>query len=320
MGGIICNFTILHTMSISVRHITKFYGRQCALEDVSFEVKKGQVTGFLGPNGAGKSTMMKILSCFIPQTSGEAFVCGYDVQEQSMAVKKLLGYLPENNPLYTDLYVKEYLGFVAGVYCLKQSAAAVSRVIEMTGLGPEQHKKIGALSRGYRQRVGLAQALIHDPQVLILDEPTSGLDPNQLEEIRRLIKETGKEKTVLLSTHIMQEVSAICSRVIIINKGKIVADENPRVLQEMSRDTNTVLAEFDKTVREEKIMQIGGVQSAENLGGNKWRIRWSSSKDLRAEIFRFAVEQQLTVLGMQKEEQSLEMVFRNLTKEPAGKE
>lgn len=213
-------------MSIQVNNVTKLYGKQKALDDVSFEIMPGEVTGFLGPNGAGKTTMMRIITCFIPQTSGEVSVCGNDVVEKSIEVRKNIGYLPENNPLYPDMYVNEYLAFIAGIYKIKNVKSRVAEMIETTGLQIEQKKKIGALSKGYRQRVGLAQALIHDPKVLILDEPTSGLDPNQLTEIRNLIKETGKKKTVLLSTHIMQEVEAVCSRVIIINKGRIVADDS----------------------------------------------------------------------------------------------
>jgi ABC-2 type transport system ATP-binding protein len=213
-------------MSISVNHITKIYGSQKALNDVSFEAAKGQVVGFLGPNGAGKSTMMKILTCFIPQTSGAASVCGFNVSEQPLEVRRKVGYLPEHNPIYPEMYVKEYLEFVAGVYKLNGNRSRrVAEMVEITGLQDEQRKKIGQLSKGYRQRVGLAQAMIHDPEVLILDEPTSGLDPNQLVEIRVLIKQIGTEKTVMLSTHIMQEVEAVCSRAIIIHKGRIVADD-----------------------------------------------------------------------------------------------
>src|SRR3954469_3536527 len=213
-------------MSIKVNQITKLYGEQKALDDVSFEAGSGQVVGFLGPNGAGKSTMMKIITCFIPQTSGTASVCGFDVTEDSIEVRKNVGYLPEHNPLYLEMYVREYLEFIAGLHKIKNVRTRIAEMIETTGLQVEQKKKIGALSKGYRQRVGLAQALIHDPKVLILDEPTSGLDPNQLTEVRNLIRSLGKEKTVVLSTHIMQEVEAICDKVIIINKGKIVANES----------------------------------------------------------------------------------------------
>lgn len=212
-------------MSVTVEHVTKMYGAQKALDNVSFHIQSGEVVGFLGPNGAGKSTMMKIITCFLSQSSGQVEVCGFNVMDQSLDVRKNVGYLPENNPLYVDMYVKEYLNFIAGLHHIKNPAKRIEEMIEITGLQVEQKKKIGMLSKGYRQRVGLAQALMHNPKVLILDEPTSGLDPNQLEEIRNLIINAGKEKTVILSTHIMQEVEAVCSRVLIINKGKIVADK-----------------------------------------------------------------------------------------------
>jgi ABC-2 type transport system ATP-binding protein len=234
-------------MSIIVNHITKFYGSQKALDDVSFEAIKGQVVGFLGPNGAGKSTMMKIITCFIPQSSGNVSVCGFDVNEQPLEVRRKVGYLPEHNPLYMEMYVKEYLEFVTGVYKLNGNhKKRVAEMIEVTGLQDEQTKKIGALSKGYRQRVGLAQAMIHDPEVLILDEPTSGLDPNQLVEIRQLIKTIGKEKTVMLSTHIMQEVEAICTRAIIINKGRIVADDNVQSLKKGSQTLEDVFHQLTR--------------------------------------------------------------------------
>ena len=211
-------------MSIVVKNVTKVFDTQYALDDVSFEVKKGEIVGFLGPNGAGKTTMMRIITCLIPPTKGDVSVCGLDIWNDSLELRKRIGYLSEANPLYYDMYVREFLEFIAGVHHLKDKKASVASIIEQTGLGPEQHKKIGALSRGYKQRVGIAQALIHNPEVLILDEPTTGLDPNQLIEIRSLIRNYGKDKTVLLSTHIMQEVQAMCDRVIIINKGKLVAD------------------------------------------------------------------------------------------------
>ncbi len=302
-------------MSIKVEHITKLYGTQKALDDVSFEVPGKQVVGFLGPNGAGKSTMMKIITCFIPQTSGSASVCGFDVTEQSIEVRKNVGYLPEHNPLYLEMYVKEYLEFIAGIHHLKESKKKrIAEMIEITGLTIEQKKKIGALSKGYRQRVGLAQAMIHNPKVLILDEPTSGLDPNQLSEIRSLIKEIGKEKTVILSTHIMQEVEAVCNRVIIINKGKIVVDENTTILQQQSGEGNFVLVEFDKITMQSQLEKISGVLKAESLNETSWRLKTASGADVRADIFHFAVSNQLTVLSMQKEEQRLEDIFHQLTK------
>src|SRR6185312_13880587 len=233
-------------MSVIVEHITKLYGQQKALDDVSFNIKSGEIVGYLGPNGAGKSTMMKIITCFLPQTSGKASVCGYDVTEQSLEVRRNVGYLAEHNPLYLDMYVKEYLSFIAGLHHLGDVKKKVEEMIAITGLKDEQRKRIGALSKGYRQRVGLAQAMIHNPKVLILDEPTSGLDPNQLQEIRNLIIQIGKEKTVILSTHIMQEVEAVCDRVIIINKGKIVADKATRDIKTIEGGYALVTVEFDK--------------------------------------------------------------------------
>lgn len=301
-------------MSILVQSITKRYGTQLALDDVSFIVEPGQVVGFLGPNGAGKSTMMKIISCFIPQTSGSVTVDGFDVREQALEVRKRVGYLPEHNPLYLDMYVKEFLRFVGGIQLgLKDAAKRVDRMIELTGLGPEQHKKIGALSKGYRQRVGLAQSMIHDPGVLILDEPTTGLDPNQLVEIRQLIRNIGREKTVILSTHIMQEVEAICNRVIIINKGKIVANEVTGELRRQSGDKNAVLVEFDRDVASDALKKIPGVLQVKRSGGNSWIIEGGEGQDVRQEIFRFAVDKGLTVITLQKQESNLEAVFRQLT-------
>ncbi|WP_026063178.1 ATP-binding cassette domain-containing protein [Pedobacter arcticus] len=224
-------------MSISVKALSKNYGSQKAVDEISFEAKPGKILGFLGPNGAGKSTTMKMLTSFIPKTAGSAQVCGFDITEESLEVRRNIGYLPENNPLYTDMYVKEFLYFIGDVYHLRNLKSRVEEVIKLTGLEKEQHKKIGALSKGYKQRVGLAQAIIHDPKVLILDEPTSGLDPNQLIEIRALIKELGKTKTVVLSTHIMQEVEAICDEIVIINKGKIVASDTLSGLLEKHQES-----------------------------------------------------------------------------------
>lgn len=300
-------------MSIKVTNITKLFGAQKALDDVSFEVGKGQIVGFLGPNGAGKSTMMKILTCFIPQTSGTANVSGFDVNTDSIEVRKRIGYLPEHNPLYTEMYVREYLGFVAGVYKLANADKRVNEMIELTGLQVEQKKKIGALSKGYRQRVGLAQAMIHDPEVLILDEPTSGLDPNQLAEIRSVIKTVGREKTVMLSTHIMQEVEAICDRVIIINKGIIVANDTTAVLQNMPQSSELIIIEFDKAVSQEQLLSLPVVSQAINVSGNQWRITGKGNADVRAALFKWAVDNNLSVLTMQKQEQKLEDVFHQLT-------
>ncbi len=299
-------------MSIDVKNVTKLYGSQKALDNVSFNIPAGEVVGFLGPNGAGKSTMMKIITCFIPQNEGSVSVCNFDVNENPIDVRKNVGYLPEHNPLYLDMYVKEYLEFMAGLQ--KTSKKRVPEMIEMTGLSTESHKKIGALSKGYRQRVGLAQALIHDPKVLILDEPTTGLDPNQLTEIRGLIKEIGKEKTVMLSTHIMQEVEAICDRVIIINNGKIVADKPTEEIQQVSETKQLVTVEFDGEITLAELKRIKGVIAAENIKGNTWKVESRSKKDLRPEIFNFAVSKSRTILQVKQETQSLENVFQQLTK------
>lgn len=310
-------------MSIKVENITKTYGRQNALNNVSFGIKTGEVVGFLGPNGAGKSTMMKILTCFIPQTSGNAWVCGFDVTEQSIEVRKNVGYLPENNPLYLDMYVKEYLEFIAGLHKVAAVKERVKEMIRITGLEAEQNKKIGALSKGYRQRTGLAQAMIHDPKVLILDEPTSGLDPNQLAEIRNLIVEIGKEKTVMLSTHIMQEVEAVCDRVIIINKGIIVADDTTQNVQKTTGHRQVITIELGNTSAYRKnenvsiddlLKQLPGVTGTKQLEENIWQLYSSSPDDIRPEIFSFAVKNNLSVLTLQKEEQKLEDVFKQLTK------
>lgn len=302
-------------MSIKASNITKIYANQRALDNVSFEVNTGEVVGFLGPNGAGKSTMMKILTCFIPQTSGEASVCGYDVAEESLEVRKNVGYLPEHNPLYMDMYVKEYLEFIAGLHHLKNVKQRISEMIEMTGLQIEQKKKIGALSKGYRQRIGLAQALIHDPKVLILDEPTTGLDPNQLAEIRTLIIEIGKQKTILLSTHIMQEVEAVCNRVIIVNNGQIVANDITSVLQNSNTDNKQfITVEFDKETTITSLKNIEGVFDAKNVKGNSWLIEARTKKDIRSDIFQYAVKNGMSVLTLNKEEQRLEDVFKQLTK------
>ena len=302
-------------MSIQVSNITKNYGGQLALNDVSFTIKPGEIVGLLGPNGAGKSTMMKILTCFIPPSSGKASVYGFDIHEQSLEVRKKVGYLPENNPLYSDMYIKEYLEFVAGIHELgKNTKKRVSEMIEMTGLGHEQKKKIGALSKGYRQRVGLAQALIHNPDVLILDEPTSGLDPNQLVEIRNLIAEIGRQKTVMLSTHIMQEVEAMCNRAIIINFGKIVADDTTDHLLNKKENTEQVVVEFDQEVKAELLKSVKGVLNISKVSANTWLVESGKDLDVRQELFRFAVEKGFTVLSMQKQSNRLEDVFQQLTK------
>ena len=301
-------------MSISVRNVTKLYGAQKALDEVSFEIGGGEVVGFLGPNGAGKSTMMKVLTCYIPQSAGEASVCGFNVREQSMEVRRNVGYLPEHNPLYTDMYVREYLGFVAGIFKLKNKDARVKEMIGTVGLEREQHKKIGQLSRGYRQRVGLAQAMIHDPKVLILDEPTSGLDPNQLEEIRSLIKQLGRQKTVMLSTHIMQEVEAICSRVIIIDRGRIVADDQAANIRSAGLSQEAVLVEFDADVAPNELRAITGVLQVKKQGDRAWTLAFDPANDIRPAVFEFAVKKGVKVLTLQKAERGLEEVFKELTK------
>jgi len=300
-------------MSIIVKNISKLYGEQKALDEVTLEISPGNIVGLLGPNGAGKTTLMKILTCFIPPTTGEATVDGLDIFEDSLEIRKIIGYLPENNPLYEEMYVREYLEFVGGIHKIKNLAARVDEMIQLTGLEVEKRKKIGELSKGYKQRVGLAQALIHDPKILILDEPTSGLDPNQLVEIRNLIKAIGKEKTVLLSTHIMQEVEAICDRAIIINKGKIVADDSTANLQSIKQKENILLIEFNKAIDQEKLLRVEGVDKIENISGNAWKIDVAADKDIRQEIFEWAVSEKLSVLSLQKKEQSLEQIFQDYT-------
>lgn len=300
-------------MSIVVNNITKLYGAQKALNNVSFTVNTGEIIGFLGPNGAGKSTMMKIISCYIPPTEGTVSVCGFDIIEQGLEVKKQIGYLPEHNPLYLDMYVKEFLEFVGGLYKVKDLKKRVAEMIELTGLQVEQKKKIGALSKGYRQRVGLAQAIIHDPKVLIMDEPTTGLDPNQLEEIRNLIKTLGKQKTVMLSTHIMQEVEAVCDKVIIINKGEIVANESTQNLQK-NANKQIYTVEFDTTISKNSLKSISGVRDVNQISDNIWQITTGGDLDIRKEIFDFAVQNKLSVLTLNKEEQKLEDIFKQLTK------
>jgi ABC-2 type transport system ATP-binding protein len=299
-------------MSISVVNISKSYGTQKALDAVSFQINKGEIVGFLGPNGAGKSTLMKILTTYISADSGDAKVNDFDVQNATKSVQKSVGYLPEHNPLYLDLYVKEYLAFNADVY--KVSKNRIAEVIELTGLTAEQHKKIGQLSKGYRQRVGLATALLHNPEVLILDEPTTGLDPNQLVEIRELIKNIGQDKTVFLSTHIMQEVEAICDRVIIINHGKIVADRKLSQLKS-EKDEQTILVEFDYRIEEELVGQIPHLKSFVNTYDFVWELTFETSKDMRPAVFDFAHDNGLKTLQLTVKNKNLEALFREITKE-----
>lgn len=300
-------------MSISVNAVTKKYGNQFALNNVSIEIKPGEIVGFLGPNGAGKSTMMKILTGYIPQTSGKAFVCGFDVEEDPIAVKKRIGYLPEHNPQYTEMYVKEYLSFCAGLFHVKNKKARIAEMIGLVGLDKEQHKIIDSLSKGYRQRVGLAQALLHNPEVLILDEPTTGLDPNQVVEIRNLIKDTGKEKTVMMSTHIMQEVEAVCDRVIIINRGEIVADKPIAELRKLSKSSEVIEVQFSATPDIEKMKQIKGVNRVTTVNDTVYRVETDADIKISPKLVQFAIDHDLEINKLQTEEQNIEDVFRKLT-------
>lgn len=296
-------------MSIEVNNLSKVYGKQKALNNVSFKIEKGEIVGFLGPNGAGKSTMMKILTTYIEASEGEAKVSDFNVTTNSKSVQQVVGYLPEHNPLYLDMYVREYLEFNASVYNIPKSR--VAEVIELTGLSPESHKKIGQLSKGYRQRVGLANALLHNPEVLILDEPTTGLDPNQLVEIRHLIKSLGKEKTVFLSTHIMQEVEAICDRVIIINKGEIVADKKLKDLRDTKQQT--VVVEFDYRVEDTFLNKLPHVKTVTNTHDFVYEITFSTTEDMRSVVFDFAHDNKLKILQLNQKNASLESLFRDLT-------
>lgn len=298
-------------MSIEIKTLSKSYGTQKALDAISFAIKKGEIVGFLGPNGAGKSTLMKILTTYLTADEGNAKVNGYDVNSQQKDVQLSIGYLPEHNPLYLDLYVREYLAFNADVY--KVAKSRIEEVIQLTGLSTESHKKIGQLSKGYRQRVGLANALLHNPDVLILDEPTTGLDPNQLVEIRNVIKNAGKDKTVFLSTHIMQEVEAICDRVIIIDKGKIVADTK---LEKLISETSTQIieVEFDQKVTETQIATIENISSYTNTNGSIWELTFATDKDMRPVVFDFATANGLKTLQLNQKNKNLETVFREVTK------
>lgn len=297
-------------MSIEVQHISKNYGTQKALNDLSFRIEKGEIVGFLGPNGAGKSTLMKILTTYLVANEGNALVNGFDVSTQALQVQQSIGYLPEHNPLYLDLYVREYLAYQADVY--KVAKSRIDTVIELTGLQKEAHKKIGQLSKGYRQRVGLASALLHDPAVLILDEPTTGLDPNQLVEIRAVIKAVGKNKTVLLSTHIMQEVEAICDRVIIINEGVLVADKKLETVVAAQQE-QLLEVEFDQEVDASLLATLPHLVSSKNTGGNSWELLFSSENDARTVVFDFAQTNGLKTLQLNQKNKNLETVFHELT-------
>lgn len=299
-------------MSVKVNELTKIYDTQKAVDTLSFEAKKGEVLGFLGPNGAGKTTTMKVITCFIPQTSGDVKVCGFDVEKESMEVRKRIGYLPEHNPLYKEMYVKEYLRFIGGLHHIRNLNSRIDEMIEMTGLEREQHKLIGTLSKGYRQRVGLAQAMIHDPEVLILDEPTSGLDPNQLAEIRRLIKKIGEEKTVIFSTHIMQEVQALCDRVVIINKGQLVANDPIELLQQKIIGRQVTVALFAKPVLADQLLKIEQVEEVKQIADNRWQL--FSTEDIRQEVFDFAVKMKVGLLELYPQVSTVEDVFQKLTR------
>ena len=301
-------------MSIEVRNITKVFGEQKALDNVSFDINNGEIVGFLGPNGAGKSTLMKIITGYIPATEGEVLINGMNILENPIEIRKKLGYLPEQNPLYFDMYIVEYLEFVAGIYGIKNKKARIDEIVSLTGLEPEINKKIGTLSKGYKQRVGLAQAIIHDPEVLILDEPTSGLDPNQIIEIRNLIKNLGKEKTVILSTHIMQEVEAICDRILLIKKGVLLANDKAEDFAHLNSDSiSTLLVELDGELSENDFAQIKGIRNVRKQSPTRFAIEFSKSNDIRKAVFNLAVQKGLAVLSMQEKEKSIEEVFAELT-------
>lgn len=299
-------------MSITVKNLTKIYDGQRAVNDISFSVQQGEIVGFLGPNGAGKSTTMKMITGYLEPSAGQIHVNDVDVQQEPLAAKKKIGYLPESNALYYDMYVKEYLGFIADIHQVKDRNPAISRVIAQVGLSPESSKKIGQLSKGYKQRVGLAAALLHDPEVLILDEPTSGLDPNQIVEIRNVIKEQGKNKLVLFSSHILQEVEAICDRVIIISKGRLVADDTLNNLRQRSR-SSIVRVQFKEALEDEWISRLPGVQSVSGADAHTWTIETNDPDLVRAGLKKMEREKQLDILSLQSENQSLEEVFRSLT-------
>ncbi|MDW7695427.1 gliding motility-associated ABC transporter ATP-binding subunit GldA [Flammeovirgaceae bacterium SG7u.111] len=305
-------------MSVKISNLSKIYGEQKAVNNISFEAKEGEILGFLGPNGAGKSTTMKIATCYLSPSMGKVEVCGHDVEKSPLEVRKIVGYLPEHNPLYLDMYVKEYLGYVAGLNKIKgaKRKGRIAEMVELVGLQREQHKKIGALSKGYRQRIGLAQALIHDPKVLILDEPTTGLDPNQILEIRQVIKNISKEKTVIFSTHIMQEVQALCDRVIIINLGQIVADSSVELLKQQAGDIK-ILLEFDEAIDLAVLGALEGVKQLNELGNCQYEVIADGEEDIRSELFKLAVRENWVLKGMAKEELSLERIFHQLTKAPA---
>jgi len=301
-------------MSVKVSQLVKTYGEQRAVNGITFEARKGEVLGFLGPNGAGKTTTMKIVTGYLPPSEGSAAVCDFDVTKQTMEARACVGYLPEHNPLYKEMYVREYLEFAAGLHRIVSPKKRIDAMIEWTGLGSHQHKHIGELSKGYRQRVGLAQAMLHDPAVLILDEPTSGLDPNQIVEIRQLIRDLGREKTVVFSTHILAEVEALCDRAIIINNGQLVADAPIETLKQQFAGQSILTVEFAETVNPIQLRELKYVRKVENLGKNRWQLTIPAQQDIRADVFAFAVAQKLTLLELRKDTFSVEEVFQQLTK------
>ncbi|HEX6192657.1 MAG TPA: gliding motility-associated ABC transporter ATP-binding subunit GldA [Chitinophagaceae bacterium] len=300
-------------MSIEVKNLLKEYGEQKAVNNISFKVDKGEIVGFLGPNGAGKSTTMKIITGYLRQSGGEAYVCGLNVADQPLEIKKKIGYLPELNALYYDMYVREYLAFIAEVHQVDNKSSRIKDVINLTGLTVEARKKIGQLSKGYKQRVGLAAALLHDPEVLILDEPTSGLDPNQIIEIREVIKNQGKDKTVLFSSHILQEVEAICDRVIIIHKGTLVADDRLSNLRNANPTTNLVKVGFNEQVDIQLLSRLSAAEQVQQAGPNNWQLATRNPDQLRKQILELALQHNLNIVSLQNETQSLEDVFRTLT-------
>lgn len=302
-------------MSVSVKNLTKFYGSQKAVNNISFDLREGEIVGFIGPNGSGKSTTMKCICGILPPDNGEILIKGINIQNSKLEIKRRIGYLPEHNPLYTEMYVREYLHYVDGIYSkTKGRKERVDEILSMTGLAEESHKKIGQLSKGYRQRVGIAQALIHNPSILILDEPTTGLDPNQLIEIRIMISELSKNKTVLLSTHILQEVEAICDRVIIINHGEIVADDtSEKIRRSEDKDEQTIYVEFNLEIKPGLLEEIEGINKVQSVSVKEFLIGGNSKDDLREKIFTFATENKLAILTIQKKEETLEQAFRKLT-------
>jgi ABC-2 type transport system ATP-binding protein len=300
-------------MSIEVKNLTKVYGEQKAIDQISFTVNKGEIVGFLGPNGAGKSTTMKIITGYLQPDQGEAFVSGIDVKKEPLTAKSKIGYLPEANPLYLDMYIREYLDFVADVHGMPNRKEKINSVIQVVGLTVESKKRIGQLSKGYKQRVGLAAALIHDPEVLILDEPTTGLDPNQIIEIREVIKSLGQNKTVLFSSHILQEVEAICDRVIIINRGQMVANDKLSNLRNQSQKGNMLKVVFKESLEAEWLKRLNAVRSVNKISANEWELACTNVNDAQRQLMELALQQNLNIVSLQAGGQSLEDVFRALT-------